>query len=83
MSDERYDDLFQAENEKPTDYKALFFEYLMYWPWFVACLIICLAGAWCYLRYQAPVYNVNATVLIKINLEDKMPLWQPCKIWVC
>lgn len=69
MSDERYDDLFQAENEKPTDYKALFFEYLMYWPWFVACLIICLAGAWCYLRYQAPVYNVNATVLIK--QEDK------------
>lgn len=32
MSDERYDDLFQAENEKPVDYKAIFFEYLMYWP---------------------------------------------------
>lgn len=30
MSDERYDDLFQAENEKPVDYKAIFFEYLMY-----------------------------------------------------
>jgi len=71
MSDERYDDLFQAENEKPTDYKALFFEYLMYWPWFVACLIICLAGAWCYLRYQAPVYNVNATVLIKQGDKNK------------
>ena len=25
MSDERYDDLFQAENEKPVDYKAIFF----------------------------------------------------------
>lgn len=71
MSDERYDDLFQAENEKPTDYKALFFEYLMYWPWFVVCLIICLAGAWCYLRYQAPVYNVNATVLIKQGDKNK------------
>lgn len=71
MSDEKYDDLFQAENEKPTDYKALFFEYLMYWPWFVACLIVCLAGAWCYLRYQAPVYNVNATVLIKQGDKNK------------
>lgn len=71
MSDERYDDLFQAENEKPTDYKAIFFEYLMYWPWFVACLIVCLAGAWCYLRYQAPVYNVNATVLIKQGDKNK------------
>ncbi|WP_304323128.1 polysaccharide biosynthesis tyrosine autokinase [Phocaeicola plebeius] len=65
MSDERYDDLFQAENEKPVDYKAILFEYLMYWPWFVACLLVCIVCVWCYLRYQAPVYNVNATVLIK------------------
>lgn len=71
MSDERYDDLFQAENEKPVDYKAIFFEYLMYWPWFVACLLVCMVGAWCYLRYQAPVYNVNATVLIKQDDKNK------------
>lgn len=71
MSDERYDDLFQAENEKPVDYKAILFEYLMYWPWFVACLLVCLAGAWCYLRYQAPVYNINATVLIKQGDKNK------------
>lgn len=71
MSDEKYNDLLQAENEKPVDYKAIFFEYLMYWPWFVACLLVCLAGAWCYLRYQAPVYNVNATVLIKQGEKNK------------
>lgn len=71
MSDERYDDLFQAENEKPVDYKAIFFEYLMYWPWFVACLLVCMVGAWCYLRYQAPVYNINATVLIKQGDKNK------------
>lgn len=71
MSDERYDDLFQAENEKPVDYKAILFEYLMYWPWFVACLLVCIVGAWCYLRYQAPVYNVNATVLIKQDDKNK------------
>lgn len=71
MSDERYDELLQTENEKPVDYKAILFEYLMYWPWFVACLLVCLAGAWCYLRYQAPVYNVNATVLIKQGDKNK------------
>lgn len=71
MSDERYDDLFQAENEKPVDYKAILFEYLMYWPWFVACLLVCIVGTWCYLRYQAPVYNVNATVLIKQDDKNK------------
>lgn len=43
----------------------------MYWPWFVAFLVVCLAGAWCYLRYQAPVYNVNATVLIKQGDKNK------------
>ena len=41
MSDEKYDDLFQGEDEKPIDYKAILFEYLMYWPWFVACLLVC------------------------------------------
>lgn len=71
MSDEKYDDLFQGEDEKPIDYKAILFEYLMYWPWFVACLLVCIAGAWCYLRYQAPVYNVNATVLIKQGDKNK------------
>lgn len=71
MSDERYDELLQTENENPVDYKALLFEYLMYWPWFVACLLVCIAGAWCYLRYQAPVYNVNATVLIKQGDKNK------------
>lgn len=71
MSDEKYDDLFQDEDEKPIDYKAILFEYLMYWPWFVACLLVCIAGAWCYLRYQAPVYNVNATVLIKQGDKNK------------
>lgn len=65
MSDERYDDLFQAENEKPVDYKAILFEYLMYWPWLLGCIIICLIGAWCYLRYQAPIYEINTSVLIK------------------
>lgn len=43
----------------------------MYWPWFVACLILCLAGAWIYLRYQTPVYDVNATVLIKQDDKTK------------
>lgn len=71
MSNEKYDDLFTAENEKPIDYKAILFEYLMYWPWFVACLILCLIGAWGYLRYQTPVYNVNATVLIKQDDKGK------------
>lgn len=71
MSDEKYDDLFQEENEKTIDYKAILVEYLMYWPWIVTCLLVCIVGAWCYLRYQAPVYNINATVLIKQDDKNK------------
>lgn len=77
MSNEKYDDLFTTEDEKPIDYKAILFEYLMYWPWFVACLILCLAGAWIYLRYQPPVYNVNATVLIKQDDKGKSSVNNP------
>ena len=43
----------------------IIFKYLVYWPWFVASVIICLVLAFVYIRYQAPVYNVTASVLIK------------------
>ena len=61
---EKYTD-YHEEEEKPVDYKALIFEYLIHWPYILAFLIMSLVGCYIYLRYQAPIYNVNATVLIK------------------
>lgn len=43
----------------------IIFKYLVYWPWFVASVLVCVVLAFVYLRYQAPVYNVTASVLIK------------------
>lgn len=77
MSDERYENGFQPEDEKPVDYKALFFEYLMYWPWILGCVIVMGIAMYAYLRYQAPVYNVNATVLIKQGDQSKNPSASP------
>lgn len=77
MSDERYENGFQPEDEKPVDYKALFFEYLMYWPWILGCVIVMGIVMYAYLRYQAPVYNVNATVLIKQEDQTKNPSASP------
>lgn len=77
MSDERYENGFQPEDEKPVDYKALFFEYLMYWPWILGCVIVMGIVMYAYLRYQAPVYNVNATVLIKQGDQTKNPSASP------
>lgn len=43
----------------------IIFKYLVYWPWFVVSVLVCLVLAFVYLRYQAPMYNVTASVLIK------------------
>lgn len=66
MNNERFDDIYNnLEEEKPIDYKALIFEYLIHWPYILLFLVLSLACCYIYLRFQAPVYNVNATVLIK------------------
>lgn len=53
------------------------FEYLMYWPWILGCVIVMGIAMYAYLRYQAPVYNVNATVLIKQGDQTKNPSASP------
>ena len=55
--------------EESVDLYALFFKYMAYWPWFVASVLVCCIGCYIYLRYQAPVYNITSSVLIKE--EDK------------
>lgn len=67
MKEDLYDELYLEEKEEKTDFKAVLFRYLIHWPWFAACIAVCLAGAWLYLRYTAPVYNVSASVIIKDN----------------
>lgn len=62
---------FEEENEKPIDWKAVIMEYLIHWPYILIFLVLCIAGAYVYLRYQSPVYNVNATVLIKQGDKSK------------
>lgn len=56
-----------AADEK-IDIQELLFKYIIHWPWFVGAVLICLVGAWIYLRMATPIYNISATVLIK---DDK------------
>lgn len=53
------------EQEESINLRALLMKYLIYWPWFIASVIICLGCAFLYLRFQVPVYNTTAAVLIK------------------
>ena len=64
MIDERKDKLGE-QSEEQVNIQELLFRYLIHWPWFVVSIIICIAGAWGYLRLTTPIYNISATVLIK------------------
>ena len=59
--------LFDTPEQKEEDFNLyrVIFKYLIYWPWFVASVIICLGVAFVYMRFQTPVYNVTAAVLVK------------------
>ena len=57
----------EADDEK-IDIQEVLFKYIIHWPWFVGAVLVCLIGAWIYLRMATPVYNISATVLIK---DDK------------
>lgn len=43
----------------------ILFKYLVYWPWFIASVVVCLCCALIYLRYSTPIYSTNAKILIK------------------
>lgn len=64
MKENIYSDFYQEEGKR-VDYKAIFFEYLLYWPVIVGVLACFIVGAYIYLRYCEPVYSVSSTVLIK------------------
>ena len=55
----------KEEQEESINLRALLIKYLIYWPWFIVSVIVCLGCAFLYLRFQTPVYNTTAAVLIK------------------
>ncbi len=65
LRDDQNLDSDQSKSDESINLYAIFFKYFVYWPWFVASVLVCIISAFIYLRYQAPVYNVDAAVLIK------------------
>lgn len=66
----------QEPEEDNFNLYEIIFKYLVYWPWFVASVLICLISTFIYLRYQTPVYNISSAVLIKEqdNKSNNNPL---------
>jgi len=54
-----------VEDNQEGNIKDLLLRYLRNWKWFALSIMACLILGFVYLRYQAPVYEANATILIK------------------
>ena len=68
MKENPYENNINEQDEEKINYQELLFRYIIHWPWFLASILICLIGAWGYLYFQTPVYQVSASIMIK---DDK------------
>ena len=68
MKENSYENNMNELDEEKVNYQELLFRYIIHWPWFVTSVLICLIGAWGYLYFQIPVYQVSASIIIK---DDK------------
>lgn len=66
MEQEHYN--LSIEESQDGNVKDLLLRYLRNWKWFALSVVLCLILGFVYLRYQAPVYEASATILIK---DDK------------
>jgi len=60
--DNQFEDLAQEES---LNVREIIKPYLYRWYWFVIAVIAALIVTWFFLRYTVPVYNTEATLLIK------------------
>nr|WP_262904180.1 tyrosine-protein kinase [Chryseobacterium tagetis] len=51
--------------EESLNLREILKPYLHRWYWFIIGVVITIIGAWFFLRYSVPVYNTEATLLIK------------------
>ena len=66
MNKENEQEFFQEENsESGFNIKVIIGKLLHHWFWFIIGLMITLTISFMYLRYQIPIYQAKATVLIK------------------
>ena len=55
----------QREVKNLFNFRAIYTSLILNWTWFVVSILVCLGGAYIYLRYSTPVYQAYAKLLIK------------------
>lgn len=73
ISLEELEDLIEGSNQKSSffSFANLFAMLVLNWHWFLLSLIAFIAGAWLYLRYTEPTYQMSARILIKQDNSSK------------
>lgn len=60
------EDIRQEQAENSTfNFQAIYKALVLNWYWFILSLIIFLGGAYIYLRYSTPTYQVQTKLLVK------------------
>ncbi|WP_080056012.1 GumC family protein [Spirosoma aerolatum] len=79
---------YQNVDSDAINLRAIVFRYLRNWYWFVLSIGLMLAGAYIYLRYQAPSYKSQSSLLIKDekkgldqeNILKELEIFAPKKV---
>ena len=53
------------------DFKKEFLKYFRYWPWFLLSLILCLGGAYFFIKVVPPTYQTSAMIFLDKKQEEK------------
>src|SRR5690349_17333936 len=56
---------YNYQQDEENLFQEVIRKYLPYWPLFAILLLVGCVSAYIYLRYAKPVYEANATILIK------------------
>ena len=76
-----YNNNMSELDEEKVNYQEILFKYIIHWPWFIASVLACLIGAWVYLHFQTPVYQVSASIIIKNDKKMVVEILQIWKAW--
>ena len=57
--------------KKPINPKLIFFKYFRFWPWIIVSIVLFQIGAFAYLRYTTPQYQVSSTIMIKGDKDSE------------
>lgn len=79
---------YTSYDNNTSDLRSVAMRYLRYWKWFVFSLVLTLVAAYVYLLFQQPVYQVQASLLIKDdkkglseeNILKEMDIFAPKKV---